>query len=73
MACLWPDRSWAPPAATNIVWATSELHGWLADQRDYEWRHKQGYLSALADFKFSVTQLEAHSLVPRSAMSSPQH
>lgn len=57
MACLWPDRCWAWPTATNIVWAASELYGWLTDQRDYEWRHQQGWLSALADFKFSVTQL----------------
>jgi hypothetical protein len=57
MAVLWPDRRWASVTSTNVVWAATELHGWLTDQRDYEWRHKQGWLSALADFKFSVAQL----------------
>ena len=57
MACLWPDRRWAPPTATNIVWATSELYGWLRDQREYDGQHKPGWLSALADFKFSTDQL----------------
>jgi ribosomal 50S subunit-associated protein YjgA (DUF615 family) len=57
MAVLWPDRSWALPTATNVVWATSELHGWLTDQREYDGQHKPGWLSALADFEFSADQL----------------
>lgn len=57
MVCLWLDRHWAPAAVTNIVWATSELYGWLTDQRTYEGQHKQSWLSALADFKFSASQL----------------
>ncbi len=57
MACLWPDRHWAFAASTDMVRATSELYGWLTDQRTYEGQHKQGWLSALADFKFSATQL----------------
>jgi hypothetical protein len=57
MACLWPDRRWAPPTASNIVWTTSELYGWLRDQREYDGQHKPGWLSALADFKFSTDQL----------------
>jgi hypothetical protein len=57
MACLWLDRRWAPPTATSIVGATSELYGWLRDQREYDGQHKPGWLSALADFKFSTDQL----------------
>lgn len=43
--------------ATTIIFATSELYGWMTDQRTYEGQHKLGWLSALADFKFSATQL----------------
>jgi hypothetical protein len=57
MACLSPDHRWAPTAATNILWATSELYGWLTDQRTYEGQHKRGWLSALADFELSATQI----------------
>jgi len=60
MATLWPDRRWAPPTASNVVWATSELYGWLTDQREYEGQHKPGWLSVLADLKYSASQLGPH-------------
>jgi hypothetical protein len=74
MATLWPDRRWAPPTATNIVWATSEMYGWLTDQREYDGQHKPGWLSALADLKDRLLTAvnSVHTYAPRSAVLSPQ-
>jgi len=54
---LWPDRPWAAARWVSILVATRELQGWLTDRRSYEGQHKQGWLSAMADFERSTGQL----------------
>jgi len=56
-AALWPDRRWAAARWTSILLATRELQGWLTDRRSYEGQHKQGWLSAIADFERSADHL----------------
>jgi hypothetical protein len=54
---LWPDRSWVAARWVSTLVATRELQGWLTERRSYEGQHKQGWLSAIADFERSTGQL----------------
>jgi len=55
---LWPDRRWTAAESLSILVACRELQGWLADPRPYEGKqHKWSWLSAVADFQQSVSQL----------------
>jgi hypothetical protein len=59
-AVLWPNKQWAAVETLSIFVACRELEGWLADGRDYQGAHKQGWVSAVEDYNRSVSQLGPH-------------
>ena len=54
---LSPGNRWTAPGSVSIILAARELQGWLTDPRTYEGFHKQGWLSAIADFRECLRQL----------------
>jgi hypothetical protein len=54
---LWPDRHWAAARWVSILLVTRELQDWATDRRPYDGQHKQGWLSAIADFERSTGHL----------------
>jgi hypothetical protein len=54
---LWPDRPWAAPESASVLAATREVQRWLADRRPYNWQHRPGWRSAIADFERGADDL----------------
>jgi hypothetical protein len=57
ISLLTPDRHWSPDGTLDLLSAGNEFEDWLHDQREYQKRHEQGWVSAIADFATSAREI----------------
>jgi hypothetical protein len=57
---LWPKRRWSADSTLDLLSTGGDFDGWLHDTRRYDGRHQAAWLSAIADFMWSVRQIGPH-------------